>query len=175
MHTDSNIKVLGLGNPVLQDDGAGIHLLNALQPLLPPWIESLDGGTDGLSLLGFVESAQRLIVLDAIETGKAPGSVAVWRDDDVPCYTAHKLSAHQAGFAEVLYWSKFQEKAPREIAVIGIQPEILDWGTELSPPVRQNFPLALEAALSVLKEWGVDVKNAAAESGTAMAQQLNQA
>ena len=157
MQTARGIKVLGLGNFVMQDEGIGIHLLNALQPILPPEIECLDGGTDGLALLGFVESADRLIVLDAIESGGIPGTVVVWRNDEVPLYTTHKLSAHQAGFAEVLYWANFQERAPQEIAVIGIQPEILDWGTELTENIRKSFPVAVDAALTILREWGVNL------------------
>lgn len=155
MTTHGEIRVLGLGNSIRQDEGVGIHLLQLLADRLPPEIERLDGGTGGLFLLEFVENAKRLIVLDAVEAGVDPGEVVIWREDKIPKYLSNKLSVHQMNFAEVLYWASFQERSPDEIVVIGIQPECLDLGTELTNTVQQKLPLAVDKVLEVLKNWGV--------------------
>lgn len=151
--TKTGIKILGIGNLVRQDEGVGIHLLQALAGKLPAEIELLDGGTGGLMLLEFVESAGKLLILDALDAGKEPGEVVVWRQEEVPNFLASKLSAHQVSFAEVLNLAKFRENYPAEIAVIGIQPHCLDWGTELSAPVRKSLPDALRKVFALLAEW----------------------
>lgn len=155
MSTLQGIKILGIGNLVRQDEGIGVHLVQALENQLPPEIELLDGGTLGLNLLDIVESAQKLLVLDAVDAGKEPGQVVIWRQDQIPYFLASKMSLHQLGFAEVLQLAKFRENYPEEIAVIGIQPQTLDWGTELTEPVQKALPSALEAVFRLLEEWGI--------------------
>lgn len=155
MSTDRRIKILGIGNLVRQDEGVGIHLLKALSGIVPASIDLIDGGTLGLALLDYVESASKLIILDAVDAGKSPGEVIVWRQEQVPYFLASKMSVHQVGFAEVLNLAKFRQSYPDEIAVIGIQPLALDWGTELTQPVRDSLPLAMQKVYGLLKEWGV--------------------
>ena len=154
-HSYQDIKILGIGNLIRQDEGIGIHLLQALEHNLPDGIETLDGGTGGLLLLDYVEQARKLIVLDAAETGKEPGSTVLWRNDEVPYFMASKMSVHQVGFAEVLSLAKFRGKYPQEIAVVGIQPQTLDWGLDLSEPVQKALPEALNLVIALLEEWGV--------------------
>ncbi|NLI92748.1 MAG: hydrogenase maturation protease [Peptococcaceae bacterium] len=151
------IKILGIGNLVRQDEGVGIHLLQSLEGILPDGIELLDGGTGGLALLDFVESAGKLIILDAVDAAKEPGEVIVWRQEQVPYFLAAKMSVHQVSFAEVLNLAKFRGNYPEEIAVVGIQPETLDWGTELSEPVKNSLQAAVKAVLGLLEEWGISV------------------
>ncbi|AFM41783.1 Hydrogenase 1 maturation peptidase HyaD [Desulfosporosinus acidiphilus SJ4] len=147
------IGILGLGNSIRQDEGFGIHLLERLRNNLPPEIDLLDGGTDGLRLLDFVEKTKRLIVLDAVDAGKKPGELVVWRGEEVPKYTGNKLSVHQMSFAEVLYWAEFQGHSPDEIVIIGVQPESLDWGTELTDTLQRRIPEAVDQVQACLKEW----------------------
>lgn len=153
MTVRDEIKILGIGNLVRQDEGVGIHLLKALENQLPPEIELLDGGTGGLALLDYVESAGKLLVLDAVDAGRQPGEVVVWRQEQVPYFLAGKMSIHQVGFAEVLNLAKFRGNYPEEIAVIGIQPQVLDWGTELSEAVKGSIPDALQEVRNLLQEW----------------------
>jgi len=153
--TLDEIRILGLGNFVRQDEGVGIHLLQQLAKILPPEIDVLDGGTGGLFLIEFVENARRLIVLDAVEAGVKPGEIVIWRENEVPRYMSNKLSVHQMNFAEVLYWSNFQERFSDEIVVVGIQPECLEWGTELTKTVQKSLSKAVDEVLAILKSWGV--------------------
>jgi hydrogenase maturation protease len=155
----SNIKILGVGNLVRQDEGLGIHLLQALQnklpPVLPAGIELLDGGTGGLILLDYVESAEKLLILDAVAAGREPGEIVIWQKEEIPYFIAPKMTVHQVSLAEVLHWAKFRGKYPQDIVVVGIQPKCLDWGTKLSEEVRNSLPAALHEVLSILKKWGV--------------------
>lgn len=153
MSTHQDIKILGIGNLIRQDEGVGIHLIQALQDKIPAEIELIDGGTSGFELLEYVEGAQKLIVLDAVEARKNPGEIIVWRKEEVPYFIASKMSVHQVGFAEVLNLAKLRDKYPEEIVVIGIQPGCLDWGTELTELVQNSLPLAMKEVFKILEEW----------------------
>ena len=150
---ESNIGVLALGNLLRMDEGVGIHLLQALRGHLPLDVETLDGATSGLELMDFIERHQRLIVLDAVDAGQAPGQIIQWDNDQVPRFTTKKLSLHQMGFAEVLFWGEFTGISPEEITVVGIQPQSLDWGIELTETVQKSVPKAVEVVLGHIESW----------------------
>jgi len=147
------ITILGIGNLVRQDEGVGIHLLRALEGKVAPEIGLIDGGTMGFPLLGIVEDAHKLLILDAVEAKRPPGDVVVWHGDDVPYFFASKMSVHQVSFAEILNLAKLNNAYPAHIAVVGIQPRTLDWGTELSDPVRQALPQAVICVQEILETW----------------------
>ena len=118
----------------------------------------MDGGTQGIFLLPWVRSARRLLILDAIDFGLEPGELRVMYQEDVPRFMgAKKVSMHQAGFQEVLMSAQLADEFPEEIALIGVQPELLDdYGGSLRPCVKARIPDAVEAAVEVLQAWGVD-------------------
>ncbi|KUO59888.1 MAG: hypothetical protein APF84_03145 [Gracilibacter sp. BRH_c7a] len=148
-----NIGVLALGNLLRTDEGVGIHLLEGLREHLPLDVETLDGATSGLELLDFIERHNYLIVLDAVDAGQAPGQIIQWTNDQVPRFTTKKLSLHQMGFAEVLFWGEFMGISPDEIIVVGIQPQSLDWGIELTETIQKSVPKAIEIVLNYIENW----------------------
>ena len=149
--------VLGIGNLLWADEGFGVRALEQLhaQWRFGPGVRLLDGGTQGLYLLPYVEGCRRLLILDAVDYGLAPGTLKVVRDDDVPAFMgAKKMSLHQTGFQEVLAVARLRGWAPRAITLIGCQPEVLeDYGGSLSDSVRARMPDALELALATLYAW----------------------
>ena len=149
--------VLGIGNLLWADEGFGVRALEQLhaQWRFGPGVRLLDGGTQGLYLLPYVEGCRRLLILDAVDYGLAPGTLKVVRDDDVPAFLgARKMSLHQTGFQEVLAVARLRGWAPRAITLIGCQPEVLeDYGGSLSDSVRARMPDALELALATLYAW----------------------
>ncbi len=155
--SDRKIGILALGNLLRKDEGVGQHILERLRYLLPEQIDLLDGGTSGMELLGFLEDKECLLVLDAVDVGGKPGDVVMWEEESIPCYTEHKLSAHQMNFAEVLYWSHVIGAAPDKIAVIGVQPESLAWGMGLSSSVQESIPLAIEKVKTCLCNWKIPI------------------
>ena len=146
--------VLGVGNPLFGDDGAGIELLSRLSSQhLPEGIELLDGGTDGMYLLPYLEEADRLLVLDAIDIAAAPGTVVEIDGATFPTVLRTSLSAHQLGLLDVLGAARLRGCEPRTIRLVGIQPASLSFGWGLSPAVDSSLPRALELALSIIGRW----------------------
>lgn len=150
--------VLGIGNVLWADEGFGVRAVEALHAeyCVPPGVRLMDGGTQGMFLLPYVCQVKRLLIFDAIDFGLAPGTLQLIRDQQVPCYLgAKKVSMHQTGFQEVLASSELLGNCPRQLALIGTQPLILDdYGGSLRSPVKAQIPAALKAAQSILAEWG---------------------
>ncbi|MGS9063991.1 hydrogenase maturation protease, partial [Salmonella enterica subsp. enterica serovar Infantis] len=98
-------------------------------------VDVVDGGTQGLALLPWLQQTEKLLIMAAIDFGMAPGSLAMFRDEQVPAYlTAKKLSVHQTSFSEVLALLLLSGGQVSEIVLIGVQPECLDdYGGSLTP------------------------------------------
>jgi hydrogenase maturation protease len=155
------ILVLGIGNILWADEGFGVRAVEAFHKAyeVPDNVTILDGGTQGLYLVQFVNDHDRLIVFDAIDYGLEPGTMKLVEDDDVPKFTgAKKMSLHQTGFQEVLSAADLMGHYPERLALIGCQPlDLEDWGGPLTEPVKAVIPTAVETAVRILRTWGVAV------------------
>ncbi len=162
---DIDVLVLGIGNLLWADEGLGVRCVEALAAgwTLPPGVTVMDGGTQGLALLPYIQSARRLLVFDAVDYGLEPGTLQVVEGDEVPRFMgAKKMSLHQTGFQEVLMAAELTAQAPEELVLIGIQPEELeDYGGSLRPIVRARMADALGLALDRLRTWGFPARAAA--------------
>ncbi len=137
--------ILGVGNLLNRDEGVGIHAVRALQAqntLGAEW-EIVDGGTLGLNLLPLVEEASHLIVLDAMDARRAPGTLIELPRDEVPLFSTLKMSQHQLLFQEVLGLAHVRGRLPEHLVLLGIQPADLSVGVELSPVVARALPQLL--------------------------------
>jgi hydrogenase maturation protease len=156
---DFETLVLGIGNVLYADEGFGVRAVEALNAryVFPESVRVMDGGTKGIFLLPWVCSAQRLLILDAVDFGMAPTTLRVVRGDDVPCFMgAKKVSMHQAGFQEVLASARLSGSLPGELALVGVQPDVLDdYGGSLTAGVRGRIDEAVEVACEVLRDWGI--------------------
>jgi len=154
--------VLGLGNILWADEGFGVRAVEALNAAyrFPPNVRLMDGGTQGIFLLPWVRAARRLLILDAIDFGLEPGELRVMHQEDVPRFMgAKKVSMHQAGFQEVLMSAQLAGEFPEKIALVGVQPELLDdYGGSLRPCVKGRITDAIDAAIDVLSAWGVEAR-----------------
>ncbi|MCL2470220.1 MAG: HyaD/HybD family hydrogenase maturation endopeptidase [Propionibacteriaceae bacterium] len=166
----SPITVLGVGNPIMGDDGAGLELLASIEkacaeemydrdgapvPRTPDDIAFIDGGTGGMELLPEVQDAQRLLVLDAV-AGKTPGEVKVLSGDQIPRLLATKLSPHQVGLLDIFAAARMLGREPGVVLVVGIVPELVDLQLGLTPAVSQALPEATAKAVEVITDWLVD-------------------
>jgi len=151
--------ILGIGNLLWADEGFGVRALERLHAewCFGPGVRLLDGGTQGLYLLPYVEGCRRLLILDAVDYGLAPGTLKLVRDQAVPAFMGvRKMSLHQTGFQEVLSVARLRGWDPEGLALVGCQPEVLeDYGGSLSETVRGRLPQALGLALETLAGWRV--------------------
>ncbi|MDZ4281489.1 MAG: HyaD/HybD family hydrogenase maturation endopeptidase [Hydrogenophaga sp.] len=152
------IVVLGIGNLLWADEGFGVRCIEALQKryVFADHVELIDGGTQGLYLIQFVQAADALLIFDAIDYGLAPGELKLVRDEEVPRFMgAKKMSLHQTGFQEVLSLAQLTGGYPKQVLLIGCQPEELeDYGGSLRPIVKAAMQEALTLGLTELTHWG---------------------
>ncbi|MGI2259349.1 HyaD/HybD family hydrogenase maturation endopeptidase [Shewanella sp. GXUN23E] len=154
-----NTLILGIGNLLWADEGFGVRAVETLDSLyqFDSHVTLLDGGTQGLYLLQFIEQAQLLVVFDAIDYGLAPGTLKLVEGDDVPSFLgARKMSLHQTGFQEVLALSQMLGHYPEQLLLVGVQPQQLeDYGGSLTPLMRSQITPAIDAALAWLARQGI--------------------
>lgn len=153
------VLVLGIGNVLWADEGFGVRCVEVMadQYAFPDNVKLLDGGTQGLYLLPFLEQADALIVFDAVDYGLTPGSMKIVRDDDVPAFMgAKKMSLHQTGFQDVIATSQLMGYCPDDLLLIGVQPvELEDYGGGLRDRVAAQIAPAIQVALKQLADWGI--------------------
>lgn len=153
------ILVMGIGNLLWADEGFGVRAVETLNAryAFPENVTLMDGGTQGLYLVNFVQEADRLLVFDAVDYGLEPGSIkSVW-NEEVPKFTGvKKMSLHQTGFQEVLSAAELLGNGfPAEMQLIGVQAQNLeDWGGPVTPVVRSKMDTVLNMALETLAGWG---------------------
>lgn len=148
--------VLGLGNPLMGDDGFGLAVLARLQGdwELPASVELVDGGTWGMNLLPLIEDAEEVIFIDAIRTGAPPGTLIEIEGDRLPKYLAHKLSPHQIDLKEVLGVAMLRGTLPGRLVAIGAESGRLELSTMLSPALEERVDDVARAVVNRLTKWG---------------------
>jgi len=151
-----HLTLLGIGNILRQDEGIGVHVVNHIQEHYEtPGLEIVDGGTSGLSLLPYIENRDRLLVVDAVDFGREPGYIGILRNEEVPAFFGLKASLHHLGLMDVLAAAQLLDQAPRELCLVGIQPESLATGLALSATLEQRLPELVATVLEQLRAWGV--------------------
>ncbi len=152
------ILVLGIGNLLWADEGFGVRCVEALNAgwRFPPQVTLMDGGTQGLYLLPYVQQADCLLVFDAVDYGDPAGALREVVGDQVPRFMgAKKMSLHQTGFQEVLASAELLGRLPDELVLIGCQPvELEDFGGSLRDEVKAQIGPALDVACEWLTRWG---------------------
>ena len=148
----NRVLVLGLGNPLLGDEGIGVRVVEELKGLeLPDGVTVVEGGTAGLGLIGLMEGYQRVIIVDAADMGHPPGRVVRFTPSEVQLKTVEApLSLHQIGLGEVLALAKALEVVPAELVIIGVQPSRVEGGIGLSPEVEGAIPQIVRVVLDEL-------------------------
>ncbi len=156
---DKQVLVLGIGNVLWADEGFGVRCVEAMARgrSFPANVKIMDGGTQGLYLLPFLEEADTLIVFDAVDYGLAPGTLNVIEGDAVPQFMgAKKMSLHQTGFQDVIATATLLGCRPETLILIGCQPEELeDYGGGLRDVVADQIAPAVGIALGKLAAMGI--------------------
>lgn len=158
----SNIRpvlVLGLGNPIMGDDGVGIIALERFRERFEvgDGIELMDGGTWGMNLLPYIESAGKLLLVDAIRAGLEPGADVCIDGPDLPKVLGQKLSAHQVDIVDVLTLAQVRGTLPLMTVALGVEPLLIEMRSDMTPAVEQGTERLPERMASQLREWGIRV------------------
>lgn len=152
----ARILVLGIGNILWADEGFGVRVLETLDRAytFPEPVTLLDGGTQGLYLLPYLEEAEGVVIVDAVDFGSPPGTLHIRADADVPTVlAARKVSLHQTGFQEILGLLALRGHTPGRIVLVGVQPEVLDdYGGGLTATVAAQIEPAARKVLAILKD-----------------------
>ncbi|SHG77710.1 HyaD/HybD family hydrogenase maturation endopeptidase [Marivita hallyeonensis] len=157
---DHRVLVLGIGNVLWADEGFGVRCVEEMVRnwSFPTNVTLLDGGTQGLYLLPFLEEADVLIVFDAVDYGLTPGTLKIVEGDAVPQFMgAKKMSLHQTGFQDVIATATLMGYCPETLILIGCQPvELEDYGGGLRDAVAAQIGPSIDIALSRLRDLGIE-------------------
>jgi hydrogenase maturation protease len=136
------ILILALGNPLQSDDGVGCRVAQRLEGCaLPGDVEVMDGGTPGVGLLNLLEGRERVIIVDAAEMNRAPGSIARFAPQEARLGVRDQaFSLHHAGVAEALALANELRLALPPITIVAVQPARVEWGGQLSAAVEAALP-----------------------------------
>jgi hydrogenase maturation protease len=150
----SETVVVGVGNTILSDDGAGVQAARLLEgdARVPPGVTILDGGTLGLDLAPYLADASRIVFLDAVDWGEAPGTLTRMTGTELLGKSGER-SVHQLGVADLLAALALMSAAPQDVVVLGVQPANTGCGTSLSTEVAAALPRLVDAALAQLARW----------------------
>lgn len=149
--------VLGIGNSLLADEGVGIHVIRALEGVLPfgDEVDLLDGGTLSFTLAGPIGEAEALIVVDAAQVGERPGGLRVFEGEAMDRFLLgnRKSSVHEVGLMDLMSIAKLTDCWPARRALVAIQPAKVDWGDGPTEAVAAAVPLACERIRALIREW----------------------
>lgn len=134
-----NIKVLGIGNLLVGDDGFGPRVLEELQTReIPENVELIDAGVGGMAILSWIEEADKIIIIDSVQTGNEPvGTVYRFTDKEMPPSNMFMLSLHDLNLVDTLNIGRLVQKMPEEIIIYGIEVvRLTEFTKEMSPEVE---------------------------------------
>lgn len=153
-----SILVLGLGNILLQDEGIGVRVVEALEAAwaLPDGVTVVDGGTAGMDMLDTIAGFQHMIVADAVKTGAPAGTIVVLRGEEVPAFFRGKLSPHQVGLSDLLATLALQDEAPETVSLIGCVPHGMKTSLEMTPDMAAKVPEMVALVVEELRRLGVE-------------------
>ena len=145
----SKVVVLGMGNMLLKDEGIGVHVAHALQSVPSPdnvELEVVDGGTLPDAPLSF-EEVEKLVIVDAVQGGGEPGAIYRFRPEEIKLEDKVFTSLHQISVLENLWLMKQFRQKPKDVVIIGVEPEDMSWGLELSAKLQQRIPQIIKLVL----------------------------
>jgi hydrogenase maturation protease len=148
------ILVLGVGNVLLGDDGVGARLVREVGKLYADVkaVECVDGGTQGLALLGYLAGREAFVILDAFSAGNPPGEVAVLEGAALlGCAPPRSTTAHEGNAAELLATAQLLGELPKRVYLVGIEPECVQTELGLSESVAKALPVAFTLACEIVE------------------------
>ncbi len=153
---DPPTLVLGFGNVLLSDDGAGVRLVELLR--VAPGADAaefVDGGTLSFSLLNYVEATDSMLVIDAADLNDLHGTIRLFEGVAMDEFlkSTRRRTVHEVGLIDLLDMARLQGCLPGRRALLCIQPQRVDWSEALSAPIEEALPKAARQARDTLRRW----------------------
>jgi hydrogenase maturation protease len=151
--------VLGVGNVLLTDDGAGVHAARRVGAMLQrsTGVEVIDGGTLSFTLAPLIAGADRLIVIDAANLQAPPGTARVFFNAEFDAFLGKpRLTVHEVSLVDLIDIARLTDSVPPERALVAIQPRTIDWGDSLSEEVDAAMPGVVSTVNDLLDRWPVE-------------------
>ena len=151
----NRINVIGLGNLLYGDEGFGVTAIRLFQQSssYPEAVQCIDGGTQGIYLLDYIESCDAVIVFDALIPLEYERRVYVYRNEELPAFIHRKMSSHQMGFSEMIGLARLRGNMPKELVLIGVPPKELELNVGLSQEVSLLLPDAVREGKALVDGW----------------------
>jgi hydrogenase maturation protease len=154
-----DILILGLGNILLQDEGIGVHVVEQLRNYhLPKNVDLIDGGTASLDVFLTAQDIDKLIIIDALKKGGKAGTIyqgkfktGQYKQLEHIFSHGSGISLHQVGLIDALAVAEKMNCAPKEIVIIGIEPDIIDYGLELTEQLKQKISKIVDITLKEIE------------------------
>ena len=156
---DMNILVMGIGNILLQDEGAGVRAVEefARRYETPASVELLDGGTSGIELLQHIQGRSALVLIDVVRNGEPYGTLSRFEGDAVPSLFQNKISPHQLGLSDLLATARLLGSMPEKVILYGIEPKTIETGLEMSAEIAGNIGRLTDLIADEIRSLGVTV------------------
>ncbi|GJQ60076.1 MAG: hydrogenase maturation protease [Candidatus Scalindua sp. AMX11] len=153
MSENNKIVIIGIGNVLLMDEGIGIHVVDELEKhKFPQNVTLYDGGTGGFKLIDLMDGANTVFFIDAVETGKPPGTIITFKSGDVRTnYRKKRYSLHDTDLLEVIKMVELLEFSP-DIVIVGVQPKTINYGTTLSQELKDSIPDIINTVLKSVEK-----------------------
>lgn len=151
------ISIIGVGNILMRDEGVGVHAVKAFQEryVVPDNVEIVDGGTTGFGLLEYFEDRDKVLIVDAVNFDQPPGHIDELENEQIPARFAIKASMHHLGLLEVISVMNLTGSTPKELCLIGIQPNTIELGLDMTPEMWDKMNAIIERMVAKLHEWNV--------------------
>lgn len=165
--TGTDVLVLGLGNVLLGDDGLGPTAVARIERdyRIPPGVRLEDGGTLGLSLLGLIAESRHVILVDAVRTDAAPGTLVRLDGEDVAAAVRDRLSPHQVGVADLLEAARLIDRYPETVALLGLVPDSIELAVVRSKAVEDGLDMLVTAVVGEVQRFGYELERETAAGG----------
>ncbi|MCP4677795.1 MAG: hydrogenase maturation protease [Deltaproteobacteria bacterium] len=139
--------IVGVGSTIRTDDGVGVHAVRRLQGHIQSEdVDTIELGTGGLSLLDHLDGYDRVIIIDAIMTGRQPGTICELTAEEATC-SVHLGVGHEADLKATLAvgLKVLRKQMPRDIIVLGVEvQDITTFSEDLTPAVNAALPRVLK-------------------------------
>ena len=151
MDPRKHIAIIGVGNPLYGDDGFGMRAIEEMRKApLPEGVDLVEGGTLGVDLIEFLKDYRTVIIIDAAQMGLAPGTVRVFRPEEVRSLKpGHPLSLHHTDVLGVIELGMTLGEELADVYVVAVEPEVLEIREGLSPAVEEALAEAIAEVVSL--------------------------